>query len=54
MNTFNDQEPKISQLFDANLPTVKDEQDDVCLQMAIQSLVTDVSGCDKRPWEVQS
>ena len=32
-----------------NLPTVKDMQDEVCLQMAMQSLVTEVSGCDSRP-----
>ena len=34
-------------------PTVKELQDEVCLQMAMQSLVTAVSGWERRPWEVQ-
>ena len=34
-------------------PTVKELQDEVCLQMAMQSLVTAVSGWERRPWLVQ-
>ena len=36
-----------------DLPTVKELQAEVCLQMAMQSLVTEVSGCESRPWDVQ-
>ena len=33
---------------------MKAEQELVCLQMAMQSLVTAVSGWERRPWDVQS
>ena len=36
------------------LPTVKELQLDDCLQIAIQSLVTEVSGCVNNPLEVHS
>ena len=32
---------------------MKELQEEVCLQMAMQSLVTAVSGWERRPWEVQ-
>ena len=32
---------------------MKELQEEVCLQMAMQSLVTEVSGCESRPWDVQ-
>ena len=32
---------------------MKELQAEVCLQMAMQSLVTEVSGCESRPWDVQ-
>ena len=36
------------------LPTVNEEQADDCLQMAIQSLVTDWSGCVSRTLGLQN
>ena len=36
------------------LPTVKELQLDDCLQIAMQSLVTEVSGCVSNPLEVHS
>ena len=33
-----------------DLPTVNELQAPVCLQMAMQSLVTEVSGWESRPW----
>ena len=36
------------------LPTVKELQLDDCLQIAMQSLVTEVSGCVNNPLEVHS
>ena len=36
------------------LPTVKELQLDDCLQIAMQSLVTEVSGCVSHPLEVHS
>ena len=43
--------PKINIFF---LPTVKELQLDDCLQIAMQSLVTEVSGCVSNPLEVHS
>ena len=40
--------------FQKFLPTVNEVQADDCLQMAIQSLVTDVSGCVSRTLGLQN